>query len=106
VVTARAPDPRGRAEEDPATQSTRPQRDEATDTVPSSTRARDPSYAGQKLPHERDESAEGDTSAERDAQGTRPRIEQGADDAQSERQDTDCYNATAPRFDKGQSGSR
>ena len=99
------PDPRGPGHDDPA-QSTRPQRDEATGTVPAPQRPHDPSYTGQKLPHERDESAEGDTSAERDAQGTRPIIQQGADDAQSGQQDTDCYNATAPRFDKRQPRSR
>jgi hypothetical protein len=99
MVKPGAPDPRG-PQEDPKLQSTRPQRDEATDTVPASKRPRDPSYAGQKLPHERDESAERDTSAERDAQGTRPVIQQGAEDQRSGQQDTDCYNATAPRFDQ------
>jgi hypothetical protein len=104
-VVTRAPDPRGGAADDPAAPSTRPQRDEATDAVPAKQRPRDGSYAEQKLPHERDESAERDTSAERDAGGTRPIIQQGADDAQSDRQDTDCYNATAPRFDRRR-GSR
>jgi hypothetical protein len=104
MVKSGIPDPRGPGHGDPA-QSTRPQRDEATDTVPSSQRPRDPSYTGQKLPHERDESAERDTSAERDEQGTRPIMQQGADDARSEQQDTDCYKATEPRFDKRQPGS-
>jgi hypothetical protein len=99
-VVTRAPDPRGTAPDEPAARSTRPQRDEATDAVPARQPERDGTYAEQKLPHERDESAERDTSAERDAGGTRPIIQQGAEDAQSERQDTDCYNATAPRFDR------
>ena len=95
-----APDPRGTAPDDPAARSTRPQRDEATDSVPANPPASGTPYAEQKLPHERDESAERDTSAERDAGGTRPIIQQGADDAQSSREDTDCYNATAPRYDR------
>ena len=118
MVKSGTPDPRGPVSQDPAaqparaprddapSQSTTPQRDQATDTVPAASESRDPSYAEQKLPHERDESAERDTSAERDEKETRPVMRQGAADAQSGQQDTDCYKATAPRFDEAHPKSR
>ena len=58
------------------------------------------------LNRQQDESAERDTSAERDEKGTRPVMRQGAADAQSGQQDTDCYKATAPRFDEAHPKSR
>jgi hypothetical protein len=54
-----------------------------------------------KLPHERDESAEQDTGAQRTDTG-RPEIDQGATDVEQGRRDTDCYTATGPRYRRQQ----
>jgi hypothetical protein len=59
----------------------------------------DAPYRDLKLPHERDQSAERDTSGAREG-GVRPVIRQGAEDLASGQQDTDCYNATAPRHER------
>ena len=83
----------------PVRPSTTPQRDEATSGGAASERSPDRDYAGMKMPHERDESAEQDTSLEHGGSG-RPVIDQGATDVESGQRDTDCYNATAPRYRK------
>ncbi|HSV18296.1 MAG TPA: hypothetical protein VLR71_07785 [Casimicrobiaceae bacterium] len=87
------------ARDDPA-RSTTPQRDEALGTVPQRQPAPDAQYGDMKLPHERDESSAGEPDAVRDVNGTRAVTRQGAKDVQSGQQDTDCYNANAPRYDK------
>jgi hypothetical protein len=56
-------------------------------------------HAGMKLPHERDESAERDTSVAHGGDA-RPEIEQGASDVEAGQRDTDCYTASAPRYAK------
>jgi hypothetical protein len=80
----------------PVRPSTAPQRD-ATGAAAVGQRSPDRGAAGMKLPHERDESAEQDTSIEHGGTG-RPVIEQGASDLESGQRDTDCYNANAPRY--------
>jgi hypothetical protein len=82
-------------------QSTTPQRDEATGAAAAGARTR---YRDMKLPNERDESAEGDTSLSHGDAG-RPVIEQGATDIESGQRDTDCYTANDPRYRK-QEGKR
>ena len=86
---------------DPA-RATTPQRDDALGTVPQRQQAPETQYGDMKLPHERDESSAGEPDAVRDANGTRAVTRQGATDVQSGQQDTDCYNANAPRYDKRQ----
>lgn len=83
----------------PVRPSTTPQRDEATGGAAAGQRSRDGDYAGMKLPHERDESAEQDTGVEHGGP-RRPVIEQAASDVESGQRDTDCYNANAPRYRK------
>ena len=78
--------------------STTPQRDEESGAVPARESEDGARYADMKLPHERDESSRGEPQATRDRDGTRAVTRQGAKDVQSGQQDTDCYNATAPRY--------
>jgi hypothetical protein len=82
-----------------AAQSTTPQRDEATGNAAVSGRAVDRDYAGMRLPHERDESAERDTGLSQGGEG-RAVIDQAATDVESGQRDTDCYTANAPRYRK------
>jgi hypothetical protein len=79
----------------PSNASTTPQRDEATGDQ-ARRRARGSEYAGMKLPHEHDE------SAEQDSAGRRPEIEKGAADLEQGRRDTDCYTAAGPRYRRQQ----
>lgn len=90
---------------DPARDTT-PQRDDALSYVPAKSKGE--RYADMKLPHERDETAAGD-SAQRAAQdpqdredprGPRAVIRQGQRDVEAGRADTDCYNAEDPRYRK------
>ena len=69
--------------------------DVATDTA--ATRARSPRgnrYAKMKMPHERDESTQAA------AVPPRPVTTQGARDVEEGKVDTDCYDATGPRYDR------
>ena len=85
-----APDPTDRA------RSTTPQRDEARGTVPATSQGE--GYDDLKLPHERDET--GGAEATQGADGPRAVIRQGAEDMKAGREDTDCYNASDPRYRK------
>jgi hypothetical protein len=82
-----------------AAQSTTPQRDGASGSAAASDRAAGGGYAGMKLPHERDESAERDPSLSQGGE-VRPVIDQAATDVESGQRDTDCYTANAPRYRK------
>jgi hypothetical protein len=84
---------------DPA-RATTPQRDEALGTAPQRQHDGEAQYDEMKLPHERDESSAGEPDAVGDRNGTRAVTRQGAKDVESGKQDTDCYNANAPRYDK------
>jgi hypothetical protein len=101
--TAASPLPRASREQrddvtsDPAP-STTPQHDEATDSVPATHPPQTP-YKDLKMPHERDESAVGDASEGRDPSRTRPVIRQAHEDLAQGKQDTDCYDAVAPRYE-------
>lgn len=70
--------------------------DVATDTDAAKTRARRGNrYEKMKMPHERDESTQ--------APGTpNPVTKQGARDVEQGKVDTDCYDATGPRYDRTQ----
>ena len=82
--------------------STTPQRDEATgEQTRQGSGAPSSGYAGMKMPHERDESAEQDTGAAGN-DAARAKIAQGATDVEQGQRDTDCYNATAPRYQRQQ----
>jgi hypothetical protein len=99
VTRARTPVGRSRRRT-PADASTTPQRDEATGRTAERPAAQS-EYAGMKLPHERDESAEQDTSSLR-TDGVRPEMAQAATDIQQGRRDTDCYSAVGPRYRRRQ----
>jgi hypothetical protein len=76
--------------------STTPQRDEATGSAsaaPAGDRCRE-----LELPHEHDESAARDRQAAHDPAGRRATTRQAARDVASGKEDTDCYNANAPRY--------
>jgi hypothetical protein len=79
--------------------STTPQRDEAGTTIAAQDGGSETPYRNMKLPHERDESAAVEAHATRDPRGTRAVTRQGAQDVQSGQQDTDCYKASAPRYE-------
>ena len=87
--------------------STTPQRDEATGTVPAT--SRDEAYGDLKLPHERDETGDAQATQgsqdRQDPNGPRAVIRQGARDIEAGREDTDCYNANAPRYRKREDGA-
>jgi hypothetical protein len=95
--------PGGKPRPDEANTSTTPQHQEMTDTVPAS-QPPDPPYHEMKLPHEQDESAVGEASAGRDPTRTRTPLEQAHADVTSGQQDTDCYDAVAPRYDDKEEG--
>lgn len=68
--------------------------DVATDTSAESGRPRRGNrYSRMKLPHERDESAHA-------PQPPNPVTAQGAQDVEHGKTDTDCYDATGPRYDR------
>jgi len=68
--------------------------DVATDTSAESGRPRRGNrYSRMKLPHERDESAHA-------LQPPKPVMAQAALDIEQGKTDTDCYNATGPRYDR------
>jgi hypothetical protein len=72
--------------------------DVATDTA--ATRSRPPRgnrYAKMKMPHERDESTQAAASG-----APSPVTTQGARDVEEGKVDTDCYDATGPRYDRTQ----
>ena len=50
------------------------------------------------MPHEHDESAKLETDATHEADGARDVTRQAAQDVAAGQQDTDCYNAAAPRY--------
>jgi hypothetical protein len=80
---------------------TTPQEDEATGGAREPHDRRTP-YRDMKLPHEQDESAAGQaTEAPGPASARRP-IRQAHDDVVSGKEDTDCYDAVAPRFEAGE----
>jgi len=93
-----APAPGGSPQRDDPSRSTTPQRDEASTEVPAQQGTAETPYRDLKMPHERDESSRGEPEAARDPNGTRAVTRQGAKDVQSGQQDTDCYNANAPRY--------
>jgi hypothetical protein len=89
---------------------TTPQEDEATHSVPATQPPHTP-YADLELPHERDDSAVGDARKGQDPVRTRRPIRQAHQDIVSGQEDTDCYDAVAPRFeadeeDNGPGGER
>jgi hypothetical protein len=68
--------------------------DVATDTSAESSRPRRGNrYSRMKLPHERDESTHA-------PQPPNPVMEQAARDVEQGKTDTDCYEATGPRYDR------
>ena len=68
--------------------------DVATDTSAESGRPRRGNrYSRMKLPHERDESTHA-------PQPPNPVMEQAARDVEQGKIDTDCYEATGPRYDR------
>jgi len=68
--------------------------DVATDTSAESGRPRRGNrYSRMKLPHERDQSAHA-------AQPPNPVTVEGARDVEQGKTDTDCYDATGPRYDR------
>ena len=70
--------------------------DVATDTDATTTRSRRGNrYARMKMPHERDQSTHA-TGA------PNPVTTQGARDVEQGKVDTDCYDATGPRYDRTQ----
>jgi hypothetical protein len=84
---------------------TTPQEDEATDSVPATNPPHTP-YDDLKLPHERDESAVGDARKGQDPVRTRRPIRQAHQDIVSGQEDTDCYDAVAPRFEAEEEDDR
>ena len=88
--------PHGTPDPKDAGRATTPQRDEASSTVPAQPGGRDAPYRDLKLPHERDET--GGAQSTQASESPRDVTRQGAADVQSGQQDTDCYNATAPRY--------
>jgi len=67
-----------------------------TDTDATTTRSRRGNrYARVKMPHERDESTHAPGAPN-------PVTTQGARDVEQGKVDTDCYNATGPRYDRTQ----
>jgi len=97
--------PHGTPDRSDPQRSTTPQRDEHSTTVPAQRSAGEPGYGDMKLPHERDESATGEPEATGDRHGTRAVTRQGAQDVQNGQQDTDCYNANAPRYKSREGGT-
>jgi hypothetical protein len=96
-VTSRKPDVTNDVQSGPPeARHTTPQRDEHTGKPAPHRPNQDEPYVHMKLPHERDESAEQDTSIEHGGEG-RPVIDQAATDVESGQRDTDCYKATVPR---------
>jgi hypothetical protein len=92
---------RGGAVPRQANPDTTPQEEEATGVARAPKEGRTP-YRDMKLPHEQDESAGGQaTQAPGSASARRP-IRQAHDDLVSGKQDTDCYDAVAPRFEAGE----
>jgi hypothetical protein len=85
--------------------STTPQRDEESGAVPERASEDGTRYADMTLPHERDESSRGERQATGDRDGARAVTRQGAKDLQSGQQDTDCYNANAPRYKSREGGT-
>jgi hypothetical protein len=83
--------------------STTPQEDEASDSVPASEPPHTP-YEDMKLPHEQDESAVGEAREGHDPARTRRPMEQAHRDLVSGQEDTDCYDAVAPRFEPEKPG--
>jgi len=70
--------------------------DVATDTAATSGRSPHGNrYEKMKLPHERDESAHRPGPPD-------PVTTQGASDVEQGKADTDCYDATGPRYDRKQ----
>jgi hypothetical protein len=70
--------------------------DVATDTA--ATRARSPRgnrYEKMKMPHERDESTQAEATGK-----PNPVTTQAARDVEEGKVDTDCYDATGPRYDR------
>jgi hypothetical protein len=107
IVVARkrtAATPRGEPRTPDPSPSTTPQQDEATDAVPA-TRPPQTPYKDMKLPHERDESAVGEASEGRDPARTRRPIRQAQEDVASGKQNTDCYDAVAPRYQAKEGGT-
>ena len=92
------PAPGGSPQRNDPSRSTTPQRDEATTEVPAHPGRAEAPYRDLKMPHERDESSSGEPQPAQDPNGTRAVTRQGAKDVQSGQQDTDCYNANAPRY--------
>lgn len=80
--------------------STTPERQDARGELPAQDGKRETPYRDMKLPHERDESAVGEAAAGKDAAHTRRPVEQAQRDLAQGRQDTDCYDAVAPRYDE------
>jgi hypothetical protein len=98
VGNARDPRPEPGAAPRERHPSTTPQEDEATDSAPASEPPHT-AYEDMKLPHEQDESAVGEAREGRDPARTRRPIEQAQRDLESGQEDTDCYDAVAPRFE-------
>ena len=94
--------PGGTPDASDAARATTPQRDDAKGTVPAQTQGE--AYGDLKLPHERDETGGGhatqDAQNREEPNGPRAVIRQGARDVEAGREDTDCYNANAPRYRK------
>ena len=92
--------PAGKPRPEEGNPATTPQRDDARDEVPAKHTPPDPAYRQMKLPHEQDESAVGEAAAGSDPTRTRRPVEQAQRDVASGQQDTDCYDAVAPRYDE------
>ena len=97
--------PRGTPDRTDPQRSTTPQRDEQSGTVPAPAGESGTRYGDMKLPHERDESARDARKATGDGDGTRAVTRQAARDVESGQQDTDCYNANAPRYKSREGGT-
>jgi hypothetical protein len=97
--------PRGTPDRTDPQRSTTPQRDEQGGAVPAPAGEGATRYGDMKLPHERDESARGASEAAGDRDGTRAVTRQAAEDVASGQQDTDCYNANAPRYKSREGGT-
>jgi len=92
--------PAGKPRPEEGNPTTTPQHDDMREEVPVQDPPRDPAYRQMKLPHEQDESAVGESAAGRDPTRTRRPVEQAQKDIASGQQNTDCYDAAAPRYDK------
>jgi hypothetical protein len=97
--------PHGSHTLDPATsdpdRSTTPGHDEATAAVPASHPPQTPDE-DMKMPHERDESAGDEASQGRGPARTRRVMRQAHQDLADGQENTDCYDAVAPRYQAGE----